>query len=374
MLSRIAESLYWLGRYTERAESDRAHPRRVLARVARRPRGRRRVRVPPAARGDGRGRARRCRRRHQRRVARRLLRRRPALRGSIVRSLEAVWENARGRARGDLVGDVGEHQRDAQRARRRARGRSVFAQHGFLGWVRDRRRDRGGARRRDDESRRRAGASSCSAVRSNGSTDRATRCRPGWATRGGVRAGSRRCAAARRTSRTCAPIAAGVEGSKALEFLLLDRLFPRSVFHTLGAAETALFDLDPASDRHGDRQRTAPRRRPRVRGARVRPRRRARAIVARAPRPARTGVHASARRDRASASSTPRSPSGGVPDESGRLSIEHVTQLRVRGRGARLVQRGADHARPVTRRRSFSTIASTCARRSGHALRRLLGY
>jgi uncharacterized alpha-E superfamily protein len=42
-----------------------------------------------------------------------------------------------------------------------------------------------------------------------------------------------------------------VEGSKALEFLLLDRLFPRSVFHALGAAETALFDLDPTSDRHG---------------------------------------------------------------------------------------------------------------------------
>jgi uncharacterized alpha-E superfamily protein len=37
----------------------------------------------------------------------------------------------------------------------------------------------------------------------------------------------------------------GVVGSRAVEFLLLDRLFPRSVFHALRAAESVLYDLDP---------------------------------------------------------------------------------------------------------------------------------
>ena len=40
----------------------------------------------------------------------------------------------------------------------------------------------------------------------------------------------------------------GVDGRSALAFLLLDRLFPRSVFHALSTAEGVLFDLDPARD------------------------------------------------------------------------------------------------------------------------------
>jgi len=41
----------------------------------------------------------------------------------------------------------------------------------------------------------------------------------------------------------------GVEASRVLEFLLVDRLFPRSVFHSLSAGEQALTRLDPASGR-----------------------------------------------------------------------------------------------------------------------------
>jgi len=41
----------------------------------------------------------------------------------------------------------------------------------------------------------------------------------------------------------------GVEAARVLEFLLVDRLFPRSVFHALNAGEQALARLDPASGR-----------------------------------------------------------------------------------------------------------------------------
>jgi len=42
-----------------------------------------------------------------------------------------------------------------------------------------------------------------------------------------------------------------VDGSLVLEFLLLDRLFPRSVFHSLSLAERMLAELDPHPDRSG---------------------------------------------------------------------------------------------------------------------------
>ena len=41
----------------------------------------------------------------------------------------------------------------------------------------------------------------------------------------------------------------GVEAPRVLEFLLVDRLFPRSVFHALSAGEHALARLDPTSGR-----------------------------------------------------------------------------------------------------------------------------
>jgi uncharacterized alpha-E superfamily protein len=49
-----------------------------------------------------------------------------------------------------------------------------------------------------------------------------------------------------------------VDASSAVEFLVLDRNFPRSVFHTLSAAETCLVELDPGASRsanHGEARR-----------------------------------------------------------------------------------------------------------------------
>ena len=43
----------------------------------------------------------------------------------------------------------------------------------------------------------------------------------------------------------------GVEAPQVLEFLLVDRFFPRSVFHALSAGERALIRLDPESGRAG---------------------------------------------------------------------------------------------------------------------------
>jgi uncharacterized alpha-E superfamily protein len=43
----------------------------------------------------------------------------------------------------------------------------------------------------------------------------------------------------------------GVEAPRVVEFLLVDRLFPRSVFYALQAGERALARLDPASGRSG---------------------------------------------------------------------------------------------------------------------------
>jgi uncharacterized alpha-E superfamily protein len=43
----------------------------------------------------------------------------------------------------------------------------------------------------------------------------------------------------------------GVEPDLVAEFLLLDRLFPRSAFHALGRAEECLADLDPGAGRAG---------------------------------------------------------------------------------------------------------------------------
>jgi uncharacterized alpha-E superfamily protein len=42
-----------------------------------------------------------------------------------------------------------------------------------------------------------------------------------------------------------------VDASLVAEFLLLDRLFPRSVFHALSTAETCLAELDPMMGRTG---------------------------------------------------------------------------------------------------------------------------
>ena len=117
VLSRIAESLYWIGRYTERAEDtarlldvhyhllleDRRADEAAVCGAPPRRDGRRRAAIGgEPERGDG----------------HRAARARPhVLRLDHVLGGRGVGERAR-RARGDLVGDVGDAQHDAPRARR----------------------------------------------------------------------------------------------------------------------------------------------------------------------------------------------------------------------------------------------------------------
>ena len=140
MLSRIAESLYWLGRYTERAEDtarildvyshalledrvggEESACRRWSRRWA--PPSTAAVEVVPTSRRSS------------------LLRRRPALPRFDRGSLEAVWENARG-AREAMSSEMWESINATHSALDVRRGRSVYAQHGLLALGARPRRDR----------------------------------------------------------------------------------------------------------------------------------------------------------------------------------------------------------------------------------------
>ena len=59
------------------------------------------------------------------------------------------------------------------------------------------------------------------------------------------------CAPAAPTSRSCAPTAARCVPQRVAEFLLLDRLFPRSALHALTEAEECLEALAPTTERAG---------------------------------------------------------------------------------------------------------------------------
>jgi len=250
VLSRIAESLYWLGRYTERAEATArildVYSHALLEdRVGGEESACRRLveamgATEPAALVEVGGNV-------ESLVG--FFVDDPRFEGSVVRSLEAMWENARG-AREAMSSEMWGSINATHGALDARRGRSVYAQHGFLAWVRDRAAIVSGladaTMSHDDTWRFIVLGRSLERV---DLTVRllSTRLGDAWGTAGWV-ATLRCCAAYESYLRT---YRRGVEGSKALEFLLLDRLFPRSVFHALGAAETALFDLDPTSDRHG---------------------------------------------------------------------------------------------------------------------------
>ena len=121
----------------------------------------------------------------------------------------------------------------------------------------------------------------------------------------------------------------GVVGRRAVEFLLLDRLFPRSVFHALSAAESVLYDLDPGPARRGtesEARRLVGRACAELEFVRADE---LEAIAARATRPARAGGQRGARRDRRTL--LPRVDRDPVERlMTWRLSVEHVTTLRVR--------------------------------------------
>ena len=246
MLSRVAEALFWMGRYVERAEDtarlldvhfhqvvedpavDEAETCRVLAAVMGveddPPRGIRDALETLAFSGTG--------------------------ETSIVGSLGAARRNARG-VRESLSADIWEclntthheldHQVEAARAfgpaqffsyvRHRA---AMFAGHVEATMSRDHGFDflvLGRSLERVDMTARLLAA-----------TVGGTAPEDGWV------ATLRTCSAHEAYLRT---YQRGVEPQLVLEFLLLDRLFPRSVFHALGVAEDALTRLDPTPGRGG---------------------------------------------------------------------------------------------------------------------------
>ena len=258
VLSRIAESLFWIGRYVERADDtarlldvhlqllledpwadEDTACRSLLAVMGVRPR-------PDTV--DRHGRARRARLR-------------PSAPRSIVGSLGAARENAR-RARETISTEMWECLNTTWNAlpdRRVATRPTSTASYLGARARGDRRGDRG----RDDEPRRqlalprarpqpRAGRHDRPAARDA----RASQDGPAWTSC---------CAPAARTRPSCAPTGAWPSDEHAAEFLLLDRLFPRRSFAALTEAEPCLSHLEPVS-RPGRRGR----RRPPARSARVR--------------------------------------------------------------------------------------------------------
>jgi uncharacterized alpha-E superfamily protein len=247
MLSRIAESLYWIGRYLERAEGtarlldvhyhllleDRRADEAAVCRALLAAMG-----APPEIVGAEPDAA----------TVTALLAQDLAFSGSIACSFAAAWENARG-AREALSSDLWETINSTHRELG-ARARAVVgsARHDFFGWVRDRAAACNGivdaTMSRDD------GWRFLTLGRSLERGDMTTRLlsarysdalgQPGWTTT------LRSCSAYEAYLRT---YRRAVDPSSAVEFLLLDRLFPRSVYHALTSAEASLGELDPSSVR-----------------------------------------------------------------------------------------------------------------------------
>ncbi|MGH8986520.1 MAG: alpha-E domain-containing protein [Acidimicrobiia bacterium] len=249
MLSRIAQSLYWIGRYVERAEdtarlldayfhllveeryADEAQVCRTLldamgvdAEVAG---------PTPDAPGVS-----------------SLLAQNLTFAGSIPCSFGAAWENARG-ARDAVSSELWEALNSTHREfPRRARSATGPARHDYFGWVRGRAATCNGivdaTMSRDDgwrflvlgRSLERADMTSRLLSARSGDALGST----GWTT----------------TLRSCSAFEAyvqtyrrGVDAPSAVEFLLLDRLFPRSVYHALAVADDRLAELDPRAPRAG---------------------------------------------------------------------------------------------------------------------------
>ena len=239
VLSRIAESLYWIGRYVERAE-DTARLLDVHYHLLLEDR-----RADEAA------------------VCRALLDAMGAdRRARSAPSTDAATVDRAARARPDVL-----RARSRARSARRGRTRAVRARRSRrrCGRRSTPRTARSGSRARARRPVRRATTSSAGCAtappRATGIVDATMSRDDGWrflvlgrslervdmtarllsrALRRRVRAhrlDDDAADAARRTRRTCAPTATRSTRRRAVEFLLLDRLFPRSVFHALTTAE-----------------------------------------------------------------------------------------------------------------------------------------
>lgn len=248
VLSRIAESLYWLGRYMERAEGtarildvhyhllledrwvDEAAASRALLAVMGIPQngdeGASPVLVTSALAFD-----------HD-------------YSGPIVRSLEPAWENARG-----VREAISLEMWECLNATHEALPREVAAStpqmpHGFFRWVKERSAMLAGLSEstmsRDDSWRFLVLGRNLERV---DMTARLLSARYGdsWGDIGWVTT-LRSCSAYEAYLHTHHRV---VDGASSAEFLVLDRLFPRSLYFALTTAENCLAEIDPQAGRPG---------------------------------------------------------------------------------------------------------------------------
>lgn len=248
MLSRIAESLYWLGRYSERAEDtarildvhyhllledrwvDEATACRALLGVM--------------GLGD------RASEDVDSVMVTNVLAFDKSYSGSIVRCLEASWQNARG-VREAVSSEMWECLNATHEALPRAVDEaSGPSPHAFFGWVKERAAMLSGLSEstmsRDEAWRFLVLGRNLERV---DMTARLLSARYGenWGQVGWVTT-LRSCSAYEAYLRTYQRT---VDGSSAAEFLVLDRLFPRSVYFALHRAETCLAEIDPRAGRAG---------------------------------------------------------------------------------------------------------------------------
>jgi uncharacterized alpha-E superfamily protein len=249
MLARIAESLYWIGRYCERAEDtarlldvhyhvlleDRTVDEAAACQALLDAMG-----VPEDALDVEANAA----------EVTMLLTHDLAYSGSIASSIEAAWENARG-AREAISSELWEALNTTHRSMKvRSRATTGRARHELFDWVKERTAMLAGVA--DSTMSHDDGWHFLLAGRNLERVDMTTRLLsarygeswgpPGWTTT------LRCCSAYEAYLRTYRK---PVDASSAVEFLLLDRLFPRSVYHSLTAAEDRLGELAPISARAG---------------------------------------------------------------------------------------------------------------------------
>lgn len=248
MLSRIAESLYWLGRYTERAE-DTARILDVHYHLLLEDRWVDETSACTAlleVMGVGDRAAPGC----DSRTVTRLLAFDEGYTGSIVGAVQAAWRNARG-AREAVSSEMWECLNTTHEALQAQMLRTPdHAPHDFFRWVKERSALLAGladsTMSRDDGWRFLVLGRSLERV---DMTARLLSARYGesWGQAGWVT--TLRCCSAYEAYLSTYQRA--VDASLAAEFLLLDRLYPRSLFHALRSAEQALADLDPTVARAG---------------------------------------------------------------------------------------------------------------------------
>jgi uncharacterized alpha-E superfamily protein len=243
MLSRIAESLYWVGRYCERAE-DTARLLDVYYHLLLEERGIDEIAasrgilevmgVDPAELPDEPDAV----------TVTDVLAWDPSWSGSISSSLRGAWENARG-AREAISSEMWETMNTTYRAVAPGSVQSSGpAQHRFFAWVRDRAATLAGLA--DSTLSRDEGWQFLALGRSVERADMTTRLLSAHC---GDSLGPTRWTT---LLRSCSGYEAylrtyhrAVDATSAIEFLVLDRMFPRSVFHALSSAETCLVELDP---------------------------------------------------------------------------------------------------------------------------------